>query len=73
MHYKLTQAIEQAIERCKDWGSGEVVMNDPEKTVVYAEWTECEQNEDQDVITVFIYQAGRKQFEYSIEETITES
>ena len=71
MSYALTAAIEQAIDKCKGSGEGKVAMNDPSKTVIYAEWTEYK--EELDVIEVSIYQYGVMRFEYIIEETITES
>ena len=67
MSYALTEAIEQAIDQCKESGEGKVSMNDPSKTVIYAEWTDYK--EELDVIEVSIYQYGGIRFEYIIEET----
>lgn len=69
MSMKLTQAIEQAIQQCKDNGNGEVCLMDTEKTVIYSEWTAWEVDEGYDVIEIQFYQAGIFKFSYQVEET----
>ena len=66
---KLSQAIEQAIQQCKDFGSGTIELTDNEKTVIWAEWENSEQDNSYDVISICITQNGYTKFNYQLEET----
>lgn len=70
MDYKFTQAIKKAIEDCKNFGNGKTELEDDKKTVIYAEWTDLESNENCRVIEVQVYQRRMYRFSYQIDETI---
>lgn len=67
--YKFVNSINEAIDQCKWNGNGEVKLNDEEKTTISAEWEEMENDNNYDVITIYIYQNGIINFRYQIEET----
>ena len=71
--YKLTDSINKVIKQCLDYGSGEVCLLDGEKTVIFAEWEQWEDNNNYDVISISIYQAGINKFNYQVEETKIEA
>lgn len=61
---ELSKAIDQAVENCKEWGSGSVEFDNMR---VNADWCEDEDNEEIDNIVVFIYQNDIIKLEYVIE------
>lgn len=66
---KLSQAIDQVAQHCKDFGSGTIKLNDSDKTVIWAEWESWEQDNSYDVISICITQNGHTKFNYQLEET----
>lgn len=67
--YELTESINNAIKQCLDRGNGEVYLLDEEKTVIYADWEQWEHDNNYDVVSISIYQAGINKFNYQVEET----
>lgn len=67
--YKFVNFINEAIDKCKQNGNGEIKLHDEEKTVISAEWEEMENDNSYDIITIYIYQNGIIVFRYQIEET----
>ena len=46
--YKLTDSINRAIKQCLDHGNGEICLLDGEKTVIFADWEEWDQDNNYD-------------------------
>jgi len=67
--YKLTESINKAIKQCLDSGNGEICLLDEEKTVIFADWEQWEHDNNYDVVSISIYQAGISKFNYQVEET----
>jgi hypothetical protein len=72
MEYQITEAIKEAIDKCKWSGTGTVVMNDHLGTIISSEWESSELYDDKDVITIYIHQHDRIVFRYQVLETLTE-
>ena len=68
---KLSKAIEQATQECIRTGSGEMELNN--NISVGATWESWEEDNNFDVIGIYIYENGVIKFYYQLEETKTES
>ena len=67
--YKLTKAIEDAIQKCLETGAGSVFFDNIEVSADWAEWDECN---GFDVVEITIYKYGIIKLTYQIEETKVE-
>ena len=68
---ELSKAIEQATQECIRTGSGEMELNN--NISVGATWESWEEDNNFDVIGIYIYENGVIKFYYQLEETKTES
>ena len=68
---KLSLAIEECVNDCKESGDGYIELNDKENTIIIAEWESENDKSDcmYDVITVYIKQNHVIKFRYQLEET----
>jgi len=67
--YKISNSINEAIRQCLDFGNSKICLLDKEKTVIFAEWEQWEQDNNYDVVSISIYQGGINKFNYQVEET----
>ena len=70
MNYKLTKAIEEAIDNCKASGSATVRLTDTHNTRIEADWEDYVLETGYDVIGIYIYKNNILVFDYQVEETL---
>ena len=68
---ELSKAIEQATQECIRTGSGEMELNN--NISVGATWESWEEDNNFDIIGIYIYENGVIKFYYQLEETKTQS
>lgn len=71
--FKFTKSIEEAVKQCQEFGGSTINLNDENKTWVNTEWEPFDNDNNYDVVTVYIGQNGIIRFKYQIEETKTKA
>ena len=69
--YKITKAIEKVIEDIKQTGNGSVKIDDI--LSIEGSWEMWDEDEDHDIITIYIYERDIIAFRYQVVETLIKS